>query len=118
MATLIRSTKSGSKWTKNELRAYNITVTPQNVATYFGTPTLPQSSVHQVILHNEEYPPNGLADKDDRNFFYLEEVMAIPPREESALMILPPISFTIPLIDSFASKKRHTAFRVRGANTC
>ena len=39
-----------------------------------------------MILDNEEYPPNGIADKDDRNFFfYLEEVMAIPPGEESAV---------------------------------
>ncbi|KAF8556496.1 hypothetical protein OG21DRAFT_615014 [Imleria badia] len=86
MTTLIRSTKSGSEWTKNEHRAYNITVTPQNVATFFGNPTLPQPSVHQVILDNEEYPANGIVDKDDRKFFfYLEEAMAIPPGEESAV---------------------------------
>jgi hypothetical protein len=30
-------------------------------------------------------PQNGIADKDDRNFFYLEEAMAIPPEEESAV---------------------------------
>ena len=86
MSTLIRSTKSGSEWTKNELRAYNITVIPQNVATFFGTPTLPQPSVHQIILDNEEYPPNGIADKNDRKFFfYLEEAMAISPGLESAV---------------------------------
>jgi len=70
MTTLIRSTKSGSEWTKNEFRAYNITVTTQNVATFFGDLTLPQPPVHQVILDNEEYPANGIADKDDRNFFF------------------------------------------------
>ena len=86
MATLIRSTKSGSEWTKNELRAYNITVTPQNVATFFGNPILPQPSVHQIILDNTEYPHDGIADKDDRNFFfYMEEAMSIPPGEESAV---------------------------------
>ena len=85
MTTLIRSTKSGSEWTKNELRAYNITVTPQNVAAFFGNATLPQPSVHQVILSNEEYPANGVVDKDDRNFFYLEEAMTIPPGEGSAV---------------------------------
>lgn len=86
MTTLIRSTKSGSEWTKNELRAYNITVTPQNVATFFGNPILPQPSVHQIILDNEEYPANGINDTNDRNFFfYLEEAMAIPPGEESAV---------------------------------
>ena len=86
MTTLIRSTKSGSEWTKNELRAFNIAVTPQNVAIFFGTPTLPQPSVHQIILDNEEYPPNGIADRDDRKFFfYLEEAMAISPGLESAV---------------------------------
>lgn len=86
MATLIRSTKSGPEWTKNELRGYNITVTPQNVAAFFGNPTLPQPSVHQIILDNEEYPPDGIANKDDRHFFfYMEEAMAIPPGEESAV---------------------------------
>jgi hypothetical protein len=86
MANLIGSTKSGSDWTKNELRAYNITVAPQDVATFFGSPNLPEPSVHQVILDNEEYPANGIDDKNDRNFFYyLEDAIAIPPGEESAV---------------------------------
>jgi hypothetical protein len=86
MTTLIRTPKSGSEWTRNELRAYNITVTPQSVANFFGDPTLPQPPVHQVILDNRKYPPNGIADRNDRNFFfYLEEAMATPPGEESAV---------------------------------
>ncbi|KAH8993684.1 hypothetical protein EDB92DRAFT_1852742 [Lactarius akahatsu] len=85
MATLGRSTKSGSDWTRNELRAYNITVAPQDVITFFGNPTLPQPSVHKVILDNKKYPPDGIADKADRNFFfYLEAAMSIPPGGESA----------------------------------
>jgi hypothetical protein len=88
MATLIRSTKPGSDWTRNELLAYNIRVTTQDVASFFGNPTLPQPAVHQVILINEAYPPNGIADKDDRKFFfYLEEAMGVStvPLEESAV---------------------------------
>ncbi|KAH9051164.1 hypothetical protein EDB83DRAFT_1326134 [Lactarius deliciosus] len=85
MATLVRSTKPGSEWTRNELRAYNITVAPQDVATFFGNPTLPQPFVHQVILDNKKYPPDEIADKADRNFFfYLETAMSIPPGGESA----------------------------------
>ncbi|KAH9012852.1 hypothetical protein EDB83DRAFT_2444615 [Lactarius deliciosus] len=85
MATLVRSTKSGSDWTRNELRAYNITVAPQDVTTFFGNPSLPQPSVHKVILDNKKYPPDGIADKPDRNFFfYLETAMSIPPGGESA----------------------------------
>ncbi|KAH9051165.1 hypothetical protein EDB83DRAFT_1326156 [Lactarius deliciosus] len=82
MATLIRSTKSGSDWKSHELLAYNITVTSQDVATFFGNPTLPPSSLHRVILENEIYPPGGIADRDDRKFFfYLELAMRNPPTE-------------------------------------
>jgi hypothetical protein len=83
MATLTRSKKSGSQWTINDLCAYNITVTTQNVANFFGIPTLPQPSVNQVILNNEKYPSDGIADRDDRTFFFhLERVMEL--EEESA----------------------------------
>jgi hypothetical protein len=85
MATLTRSTKPGSEWTINELRAYNITVTPQadDITTFFGIPTLPQPSVNQVILNNEKYPSDGIADRDDQTFFFhLERVMEL--EEESA----------------------------------
>jgi hypothetical protein len=85
MATLTRSTKPGSEWTINGLRAYNITVTPRadDITTFFGIPTLPQPSVNQVILNNEKYPSDGIADRDDRSFFFhLERVMEL--EEESA----------------------------------
>ena len=36
MAQIIRSAKSGSDWTSNELLAYNITVQRQDVVTFFG----------------------------------------------------------------------------------
>ena len=81
-----RSSKLGSDWTINELNAYNIVVTLQDVTTFFGHPILPHPSVHQVILDNEKYPVGGIEDRNDRMFFYyLDEVMAIPPGEESAV---------------------------------
>ena len=49
-------------------------------------PFYPSHPVHQIILDNEEYPANGIDDTNDPNFFlYLEEAMAIPPGEESAV---------------------------------
>ena len=42
-------------------------------------------SVHQIILDNEEYPRDEIADKDDRKFFYLQAAMAIAPEVESAV---------------------------------
>ncbi len=86
MANIVRSAKSGSEWTINEINAYNIVVTLQDVTTFFGLPILPQPSVHQVILDNERYPVRGIEDAHDRMFFYcLDEAMATPPGEESAV---------------------------------
>jgi len=76
MANIGRSTKSGSDWTINEINAYNIIVHP----------ILPHPSIHQVILDNKKYPIGGIQDTNDRMFFYyLDEVMVIPPGEESAI---------------------------------
>ena len=64
MATFIQSMKSESQWTINDLHAYNINVFqlfPQDVATCFGNPTLPLPLVYQVILDNQWYPLNGIA---------------------------------------------------------
>ena len=43
-------------------------------------------SVHQIILDDEEYPLDEIADKDDRKFFFsLQAAMAIAPEVESAV---------------------------------
>ena len=86
MADLDRSMRSSSEWTRLNLRAYNITIITEDVVTFFGIPALPQPSIHQVILDNEEYPRGGIANKDIRNFFfYLEQSMMIPLGKESAV---------------------------------
>src|SRR5258707_15753231 len=41
MAKLIRTVKSGSDWTANELTAYNITIVSQNKEEFFGTTNFP-----------------------------------------------------------------------------
>ena len=85
MANIIRSPKHGSDWTENELRAYNIEVVPENVATFFGNPNLPPPTVSPAILAHETYPAAGLP-TDDRLFFnLLEDAMTIPSGEESAV---------------------------------
>ncbi|KAJ3903503.1 hypothetical protein F5879DRAFT_786368, partial [Lentinula edodes] len=48
--SLIRSAKSGSDWTQNEFRAYNITVQLQDAAIFFGVDPLPQPAVAQEVL--------------------------------------------------------------------
>jgi hypothetical protein len=87
MAEIIRSAKSGCVWTRNELRAYNIRVVTEDVATFFGHPQLPQPSVHQAILIHEKYPIDGLPDKDDRIFYDLMKYasLGISKKWESAV---------------------------------
>ena len=41
MAQLLRTSKSGSDWTVNELCAYNITIVPQSKEVFFGTIDFP-----------------------------------------------------------------------------
>ena len=73
MADIVRSAKSGSDWTRNELRAFNIQTVMDNVATFFGNPKLPPPPTRQAILVNKHYLTDGLPDKEDRIFFRLDE---------------------------------------------
>ena len=74
MAQLIRSAKSGNDWTDNELFAFNISIQDVDVATFFGVPQLPPTTVSPVILNNVQRPtPPAVISKEDRLFFqYLE----------------------------------------------
>ena len=83
---MAHTAKSGSDWTWNELRAFNINIITDSVTTFFGNPDLPQPSVRQAILINKHYPIDGLPDKDDRLFFDLmKHAMNIVPEQESAV---------------------------------
>ncbi|KAL0958667.1 hypothetical protein HGRIS_013999 [Hohenbuehelia grisea] len=82
MATLIRSSKSGSSWSRNELFAFNIVVIPVDTVTFFGSEQLPPPSIPNSILINEI--PSGQLTKDETNFFkYL--ALANSNNEESAV---------------------------------
>ncbi|KAJ3569475.1 hypothetical protein NP233_g5024 [Leucocoprinus birnbaumii] len=60
MANLIRSAKSGSDWTRNELAAYNIECHRQRPLTFFGVEALPQPRVDPEFLasHDAEQATN------------------------------------------------------------
>ena len=68
MANLIRSAKSGSDWTINELLAFNIQVVPTNATVFFGDSELPQPSISPAILANLQMPDGDILD-DERDFF-------------------------------------------------
>ena len=92
MANTIRSAKSGSDWTTNELVGFNITVVDDNVATFFGNPNLPASTVDPIIFNNVGLPPGPVA-KSTRLFFrYLQD----------AIERFPPGQPTEAVVDTFA----------------
>lgn len=87
MASLIRSSKSGSDWTTNELAAYNISIQSQDRAGFFGTNTLPEPRVEPDILTNEELT-NGEHEVSLASYRlqrHLKSVMLEKPFEESAV---------------------------------
>ena len=50
MAILIRSPKSGSDWTMNDLAAYHIESHREQPLTFFGVQVLPQPQIHPELL--------------------------------------------------------------------
>ena len=74
MAQIVRSAKSGNKWTENELIGFNITVNTVDVQTFFNVAQLPPTNVSPVILNNVDAPPPpAVLTKDEYLFFtYLE----------------------------------------------
>ncbi|KAK2467959.1 hypothetical protein APHAL10511_000254 [Amanita phalloides] len=63
MANFIRSPKSGSDWTQNELQAYNIQVVEQSMVEFFNQDQLPP--VPPVVHHFCETTERALAPDDD-----------------------------------------------------
>lgn len=86
MANLIRSAKSGSDWTQGDLDAYNIHVTPQDTAAFFGIPVLPEPKIPPEILNTLE-ADDMLNDEHARLIDLLDVAMVPPvkPNEESAV---------------------------------
>ncbi|KAG6843737.1 hypothetical protein H0H87_001079, partial [Tephrocybe sp. NHM501043] len=82
MANLVRTAKSGSEWTGNELLAFNIRVEDANTAAFFNTTQLPVAQVSETILNNEEQP-NPPLPKEDRLFFRYLGLVEKPQSPES-----------------------------------
>jgi hypothetical protein len=83
MSKLIPSAKSGSEWTFNELKAYNITVVHQDSAAFI-TPHLSQPTVNSEVLTAPD-----LNDAADDIFCVLlrtiDLAMSISPAESTIL---------------------------------
>ncbi|OBZ78038.1 hypothetical protein A0H81_01843 [Grifola frondosa] len=84
MAQLIRSAKSGSDWTNNELNAYNISVVYQDAATFFETPNLPQPTINPNVLTT--LAPDDATDDTTYELLQTMDLATTPaPAEESAV---------------------------------
>ncbi|PPQ93700.1 hypothetical protein CVT25_001741 [Psilocybe cyanescens] len=77
MANLMRSAKSSSDWSGNELLAFNIRVVDAGIAPFFNTTELPQPTVSTTILANIDKPDAPLM-KDDRLFFQYMKMVEKP----------------------------------------
>lgn len=86
MAVIVRSAKPDIDWTVNGLFAYNIRVVNEDVATFFGSPDLPQFALDPIILDNTDTPP-GPSSKSTLLFFrYLTDaVTRFPPGAATAV---------------------------------
>jgi hypothetical protein len=49
-AKTFRSPKSGSDWTQQDLKAFNISIRFENAETFFQMPTLPEPAVSEETL--------------------------------------------------------------------
>ncbi|KIJ47466.1 hypothetical protein M422DRAFT_28800 [Sphaerobolus stellatus SS14] len=85
MANIIRTAKSGSDWTRNELLAYNIRVELQDATTFFGVDQLPQpvTTPEEILVAADA---NAATSDEGYNLLRtLDLAMAMPPNEESAV---------------------------------
>ena len=80
MANIIRTSKSGSNWTENELKAYNIIIKNVEEKTFFGEEpnTLPNNIGKEFL--DFSFEDEGIEEKDDL-LMYLD--MAMKEQESS-----------------------------------
>jgi len=84
MDNIIRSPKSGSDWTINDLIAYNITIVQENVSMFFGQAVLPVPPHHPDLLNR--LTADEMADDESyRVVRYMDLAMDPVPGEESAV---------------------------------
>jgi hypothetical protein len=108
MDSLIRSAKSGSDWTENDLRAYNIQIRCEGVATFFGDPNLRLPEVNEEILTTLEAEDMS-STPNTRLIRLLDRAMIpAPDREESAVR-----DFAVQLFDILGYKGGNIITRTR-----
>jgi hypothetical protein len=109
MASLIRSAKSGSDWTRGDLDAYNIRVHVEGkYSRLFGIPDLPQPQVDPEILVYVKSVDNMTVDKNGELINLLDIAMVPTGPEEFAVN-----DFAVELFKTLGYVRRN-----RVARTC
>ena len=86
MANIIRSAKSGSDWTSNDLIAYNIAIRRQSSETFFGyKPNTIPDAIDPAFLTATIPPQDNLSDGTYRLLQYLDLATHANPGQESAI---------------------------------
>jgi hypothetical protein len=87
MANLVRSAKSGSEWTTNDLLAYNITVSSQPPEIFYGQPLPPTENLNKLdpYLISSTLGTRGLSDETLRILRYLDLASRVDLGQESAV---------------------------------
>lgn len=107
MSRLIRTSKSASNWTDNELDAYRIKIKEQTASSFFGTSKLPEPNCPNDFLHNRVSREN--VDRiTDRLIWYMEQTTMQPRLGESSVD-----QFACALFDAtgFTSRQVHPSTR-------
>ncbi|KIJ58474.1 hypothetical protein HYDPIDRAFT_68087, partial [Hydnomerulius pinastri MD-312] len=109
MANIIRSAKSGSDWTSNDLAAYNIAVHRQPADTFFGyTPSTISDGIDPAFLTATLPPNENLSDQTYRLLQYLHLATHANSGQESAIH-----DFAKELLRSLGFEERGTLLRSR-----
>ena len=86
MANLLRTAKSGSDWTANELIAYNITLVPQSKEEFFGTIDFPDPTEPSLLGFMTNETRQTAADKKTKQLLhYLDLAMEPNIGQEAAV---------------------------------
>ena len=74
--------KPGSKWSRNELLAYDIHIVTRHPQEFFGTPLPHLGAQLATILNNVQVPPN-VTETEASFFSLLRDASEVPAKEES-----------------------------------
>jgi hypothetical protein len=87
MASIIRSAKSGSDWTTNDLLAYNIRVSSQSPDEFYGVPLPTGADLSTLDPHlvSGTLSTEGLSDETQRLLLYLDLASRANAGQESAI---------------------------------